>query len=73
MRILSSAEKLRRVCRRMSLTTRSAGISDGDFALEDLGFVIVTKERMRPESSLHHHLKSVPLALTKTPYHPLTD
>lgn len=40
MRILSSAEKCRRVCRRMSFTTRSAGAFVGDFALEDLGFIL---------------------------------
>src|SRR3546814_12917676 len=31
MRILSSAEKCRRVCRRISFTTCSAGAFDGDF------------------------------------------
>src|SRR5690606_29535584 len=36
-RILSSAEKCRRVARRMSFTTCSAGF----LALEDLGFILV--------------------------------
>src|SRR3546814_2912063 len=40
-RILSSAEKCRRVARRMSFTTRSAGALGGDFFKEDLGFIFV--------------------------------
>ena len=73
MRILSSAEKCRRVARRMSL-----GLSDppsahhplhrglgrrfyiGGFGLHLRSFVTTTK----PQPSLNHNLKSVPLVLT---------
>lgn len=41
MRILSSAEKWRRVYRRMPFTTCSAGAFADDFALQDLGFIFV--------------------------------
>ena len=63
--ILSSAEKWRRVCRRMSFTTRSAGAFAADLFKEDWGlhlrsFVTTTK----PQSSLNHSHKYVPLVLT---------
>ena len=45
--ILSSAEKCRRVLRRMSFTTCSAGALDRDFALEDLGFIFVPSSLRR--------------------------
>ncbi len=45
--ILSSAEKCRRVCRRMSFTTRSAGAFSGDFFKEGWGFVFVPPSRRR--------------------------
>ena len=64
MRILSSAEKCRRVCRRMSFTTRSAGAFTSDFfkgvGLHLRSFVTTAK----PQPSLNHNLKSVPLVLT---------
>src|SRR5688572_6231066 len=47
MRILSSAEKWRRVCRRMSFTTRSAGAFVDDFFKEDLGFIFVPSSLRR--------------------------
>lgn len=40
MRILSSAEKCRRVARQISFTTRSAGAFGADFFKEDLGFIL---------------------------------
>jgi hypothetical protein len=46
-RILSSAEKCRRVARRMSFTTCSAGALAGDFALQDLGLIFVPSSLRR--------------------------
>jgi hypothetical protein len=64
MRILCSAEKGRRVFRRISFTTRSAVALSGDFfgglGLHLRFFVATTK----PQPCLNHNLKCVPWALT---------
>ena len=65
--ILSSAEKCRRVARRMSFTTASAGFLVGlvaDFGLEGLGLIFVPYvTATRPNPSIIRNPKSVPKAL----------